>query len=72
MNRGIDAFEIAIALRFHTIFRYYGAAESCQIKQHYIPKAKELQRPHQFLIAWDLIENKPKSKLASQENRHLA
>lgn len=46
MNRGIDAFEIAIALRFHTIFRYYGAAESCQIKQHYIPKAKELQRPH--------------------------
>lgn len=44
MNRGIDAFEIAIALRFHTMFRYYGAAESCQIKQHYIPKAKEEQK----------------------------
>lgn len=44
MNRGIDTFEIAIGLRFHTIFRYYGAAESCQIKQHYILKAKELQK----------------------------
>lgn len=44
MNRGIDVFEIAIALRFHTIFKYYGPAESCQIKQHCIPKAKELQK----------------------------